>query len=618
MLNFFSRRNAQVTIFIIVAVLAIAGVALYFVLTSEEVSQEDLSPELREPENAFLSCIKSEARSGVELMKTQAGYIDTPEFERGSRYMPFSSHLNFAGTSVPYWKYISGNNFERENVPSKKLMEKQLASFVQEQVRENCRLRQYRQGEYNVERGEVVNASVNIYAEKVEINVEMDLAISKGEQRAVVEEHTETVDTNLGSLFDAAKKVYQYEQENQFLEKYGVDVLYSYAPVTGTELSCSPKTWNANDVFDELESALQSNAMALKNSGSGDDYYNVDLPVQNRVNFMTLSSWPSTFEVNPSEGPTMVAEPLGDEIGMGSLGFCFVNYHFVYDMKYPVMVQVSEEGETFQFPVAVVIEGNTPGPAENGSYGDRRENQTPDNLNLCENKNTAASVKTLGLNNEPVNASVSYSCFGEVCRIGQASDGNLQNDFPQCANGFVVARAEGYETVKRQFSTVQGNKSITVYMEKLHNLSLDFNVDGSSFEGQATINFVSEDSSETVVLPGQENVQLSEGNYNVSAYVYENTSLKFEDVSSQQCVDVPTGVPGVTNERCFDLDIPSGASSRALTGGGQSQKVFLNSDLESANTITVNAPSLPEPESVDDVRRNYDQFESKSLDISLE
>ena len=42
-----------------------------------------------------------------------------PEYEAGSEYMPFSSQLDFLGNPIPYWYYVSGNNIQREQVPSK-------------------------------------------------------------------------------------------------------------------------------------------------------------------------------------------------------------------------------------------------------------------------------------------------------------------------------------------------------------------------------------------------------------------------------------------------------------------------------------------------------------------
>lgn len=609
----FLEKRAQVTVFIIIAILAIAAVAVYFVVSSGGVSQENLDPELQPVEQGFLSCVENQVLAGVNLLESQGGYIDTPDFERGSRYMPFSSHLDFLGTPVPYWHYISGNNIEKEQVPSKDLMESQLSDFVASEVRDNCRLRSLRDQGYEINKGEQVEAETEIRDSGIKVDINMDLAIKKGNKSAVVDEHTKTVKSNLGGLYEAAKKVYDYQRENFFLEDYGVDTLNSYAPGTDVEISCSPKTWNADKVFDRLETGIQSNTLALSNTGESDDYHRVDLPVSKNVDFVTFSDWPSTFEVEPSEGSTMIAEPLGDEQGLGALGFCFVNYHFVYDMKYPVMVQVSEGDETFQFPIDVVIEGNTARGPENGSYGQSQVEST----GICQNRNTEVSVETFDLEGNPVDASVSYSCLGESCRIGEVSGGSIKGDFPQCANGFVISRAEGYETTRQQFSTIEGNSTVSVFMKELHELSVDLNLDGEGFSGNALINFVSESNSETISYPEDNSVELSEGNYNVSAYIYENTSISFDDVSSQQCIDVPTGVPGVTNERCFNMDIPSGISQKALTGGGNTQKVFISSELESSDSIEIDAPSLPEPDSIEGVRSNYNSFESKSIEVSL-
>ena len=48
--------------------------------------------------------------------------------------MPFSSQLNFLGDFIPYWYYVSGNNIQKEQMPSKNDMEEQLEEFIEEKI----------------------------------------------------------------------------------------------------------------------------------------------------------------------------------------------------------------------------------------------------------------------------------------------------------------------------------------------------------------------------------------------------------------------------------------------------------------------------------------------------
>ena len=102
------NKKGQVTIFIIIAILIIAGVIAYFFLRTSLIKTS--IPENVQPiYTTFLTCLEDDASTGINVLQSQGGYIFLPEFEPGSLYMPFSSQLNFLGVGVPYWYYISRN-----------------------------------------------------------------------------------------------------------------------------------------------------------------------------------------------------------------------------------------------------------------------------------------------------------------------------------------------------------------------------------------------------------------------------------------------------------------------------------------------------------------------------
>ena len=69
-------------------------------------------------------------------------------------------------------------------------------------------------------------------------------------------------------------------------------------------------------------------------------YFYIDAGVSDEIRFINSKDWPRNFEVSPSEGILLVANPVGNQPGLGVLGFCYVPYHFVYNVKYPVLIQV--------------------------------------------------------------------------------------------------------------------------------------------------------------------------------------------------------------------------------------------------------------------------------------
>jgi hypothetical protein len=612
-------KRGQMTIFIIMAVLIVAAVAGYFLIRGS-FQQSKVSPNLAPVYNAFLSCVEENTLTGVTILESNGGYIELPEFKKGSAYMPFSSQLNFLGNPIPYWYYVSENNIAKEQVPSRQIMEDQLARYLETKVT-NCFLDNYFEQGFEISVDQEPQASVTIGTEDITVDLNMDLGIERANETTIVRDHQVIVKTIFGTLYDSARSVYDYEQSTLFLETYGIDTLRLYAPVDGVELTCSPKIWNADTIFENLKGAIESNTLALRSRGTNSEltsdqnkYFVLDLPVEQDVRFLNSRNWTYSYEVNPSEGPMLIAKPVGNQPGMAAVGFCYVPYHFVYNVNYPVLVQVYDGQEFFQFPMAVVIRGNKPREALEFTAASAPKSD------LCEYKNTEVIVNTYDNYLNPVDAQISFQCFGESCFIGETKDGSLQDLFPQCANGFVVAQADGYKRTKEYFSTTSSNQ-VDVIMNKLYEKQINLKVDGKNYNGDAVITISSNDSSTTILYPGQKTVNLSQDQYEIQVYIYKNTSIKLAEQTQQQCVDVPQsgllGLFGSTEKNCFDIIIPEQSVSQALSGGGKQNYFISESELETGTTMDINANSLPLPKTADELQQNYILFEEQKLQVNL-
>lgn len=613
-INFFGQsRKGQVTIFIILAIIILGAVITFFVIRQNLVIQT--IPESIQPVyTSFLSCIEDKTSVGIDLLESQAGYIDLPNFEPGSAYMPFSSQLNFLGSPIPYWYYVSGNNIQKEQVPTQKDMETSLANFLNNKIRD-CNFETYYTDGFEINLGEP-KTTVTIRNNDVAVNLNMDFQVTKGEDTVLVQNHQATVKSNLGALYASAKTVYEKEQKELFLENYGIDTLRLYAPVDGVELTCSPKTWNADSVFTELQDAIETNTLALTTqspSTKESKYFFVDTGTSYDVRFINSKSWANSFEVLPSQESLLIATPVGNQQGLGILGFCYVPYHFVYNVNYPILVQVYNGGEVFQFPVAIVIRGNKPREALNSTAKSIESD-------LCPYKNTPTTVETYDGNLNSIDASISYECFGDTCDIGTTSSGILTADFPQCVNGYIIAKAEGFRDARSLYSTSSEGNAVVI-LDKLYSLDINLKLDGANYNGNALIYFNSEGNSKVVSYPEQKSVELSEGQYEVSVYIYKNTSIQLQETTSQQCVDVASsgigGILGMTEKKCFDVTIPSQIVSNVLAGGGKLDSYFLEDDLKNSNTLNINAEGFSIPKTIQELQDNYLIFEDTALEVNL-
>ena len=610
----FERGNkAQVTIFIIIAVVLVASVVMFF-LFKENIQKKSFPAFIEPIENSFLICLEDNAETGVALLGLNGGHLADVDFEPGSEYMPFSSHLNFVGNEIPYWFYFSGNNIPRQNIPSKKDMESQLEFYIEENVRD-CGFEDFYGEEYEFSKGPL-DAEVRITNTVVDVDLKMNLVISRGEDYFVIKDHRVSVKSKLGSLYEDALEIYEQEQSTLFLERFGIDTLRLYAPVDGVEIKCSPMIWDASEVFNDLKEAIELNTLALKTSGDKKDYFVIDTSINNNARFITSSNWPSTFEVAPNEGSSLVSNPIGNQPGLGVLGFCYVTYHFVYNLAYPVLIQVYDEDEIFQFPVAVVIKGNLPretSEIQSFSY------QEP--YDVCSDKLSSVNIKVYDSDLKPVVADVSYECFGSRCVLGQTSaDGTLFADIPQCVNGNFVVSSSGYKEAKPIYSSVSKGSSIII-LDKEFEKEVSISIGGKTYSGNSIISFSSEDSMQSIAYPENNKIKLGEGDYEVQVQVYKNSSLSFAETTKEQCVEIPSsglgGLIGFTEKECFEINIPAQIVSTVLAGGGVGGYYFSTNALENSGEIVLSIEDLYVPKNLEELQNSYLSFENKYVGVSL-
>jgi hypothetical protein len=622
------NKKGQVTVFVILAVVIIALVVLFFMFRGS-LGFDGVPKEFQNVYDFYLSCIDVETKLGANLLGQQAGYIESPEFEPGSVYMPFSSQLDFLGNPVPYWYYVSGNGLQKEQMPSKEDMEMQLDMFLEEQLA-GCDFSSFVDDGYVIEVGREVEVETRIKDNEIEVNVLQDLNIYFGEDSWSGGKHSNDVNSNLGKFYELARKTFEDFKESMFLEEYGVDVLRLNAPVDGTEISCSPLIWSLGDVAENLTRGLEANIGFIKLEG---DYYelseeenkyfvhDIGEKVDANVQFLYLREWPMKVQVWPSENGILKAEPVGNQDGMGMLGFCYVPYHFVYDLAYPVMIQYYYNDEIFQFPVVVYINKNNPRePVE----GEARVNPVPE---LCLRKNTEVRVNTYNVNLEAIEADLSYKCFDTQCDIGRSflkdNEAVFIGDFPQCVNGYVVAKSEGYEAEKVIFSTVNGG-DLDIYLKKSYKLDLEvlrgnFELDD---EDSAIVTFKKDGFSKTVSYPDQNEIELSEGQYEIKAIIYSDASINLEGSERESCVDVPVsglfGLLGRSEEKCFDISIPGQRIDRAVSGGGTQNYYFSESELEGSRKVVVKGVNFGMPGKIEDIQVNFNNADVAGLGINLE
>lgn len=604
-------KRGQVSIFFIVAIVIVVGVALFLVIKNAGIGG-GIPTELQPVYDYYEQCIQRETISALDLAGSQGGRVVPGDYIPGSDYAPFASHLNFLGFPVPYWYYVSGNGVIKEQVPSKSEIEQEMGEYLSGRIA-SCDFEPFFSQGFLVE-AETPEVKVEIEEQRVKVRVDGDVSVSKDETRANSASRTSEVASNFGLLYNRAIDLYNKEAEEAFIENYTVDVLRLYAPVDGIEIQCSPLIWNAEEVVNDLHGALESNIASLRFGETAGNYFSV--PFSNDVDVRALysSSWPWKVEIHGSDDGIMIAEPVGNQQGLGILGFCYVPYHFVYDISYPVLFQVSKGEEIFQFPVAIIIDKNLPRQADLSGRLIEEEIE----VDICDVKTQDVEIKVFDSSLNPVDAKISYSCFDQRCQLGSSEQGVFVGNAPACVNGILEARAEGYSPKRQIFSTNSETKK-EIILDKLYEVEVELNVGGRALEGNAIVTFSGAEESASAVMPEVKKVKLSEGAYNLSVYVYGNSSLKLPESRRQECTNVPAsgigGIFGVTDERCYEIVTPATNIDFALLGGGQTSTYFVPSQLEGGKII-LSVDKLPSPSSLEELQNNYAVLASSGVVIS--
>ncbi len=606
------NKKGQVTIFIIIAILIIAAVLFIFVFQKTTTSKIPI--ELQDAENTFLNCVNIKTDQAIKLAEIQGGWLELPKFDQGSAFMPFSNYFNFLGNSVPYWFYVSGNGFQKSQFPSKQGIEEQISSYLENEII-TCQLDMTN---YDVEFSGQPNITTTIKSSSVDLTINWQMKLQKNDTTSTLNKHELIFKTNFGSLYDDASKIFESENSSLILEQYTFDVLNLYAPTTRVELGCSPKTWQKSDVMNEVKDALSANIAMIKFNGNyfnlkdkTHKYFVTNTSVDNQINLLYNKNWPTRFEVWPSEGDLLKADPVGTQAGLGIMGFCYVSYHFVYDLAFPVLVQVSKNNEIFQFPVIVVIDKNVPGKAE----GEETSTITYD---MCENRLQKATVITSDKDNSPVEADIYFKCINQICYIGktQIQDGmaRLTEMFPECFTGTLIAKNDNYEEA---YVTIPSNEPFVENLFLDRNYELELKLDLQVNE-KAIITFESRDKKLSLSYPDQNKVKLSAQEYNISVQLFKETNLEFGSQSGEKCITIPgIGFPYITTQQCFDITVPEQSLTDVIFGGGSIETSFNSQELASAKTLEIIPEKFNLPNTLEGIASIYELLDISDLQIQL-
>src|SRR3989344_2199380 len=234
------NKRGQVTIFIIIALVLIAGIAFYTLIRGKaaEIKQSYRSSE--NPQQYIAECVEDAARPAISELLMHGGFTD-PEL-----------NTTYKGVEIAYLCYTSLNYEPCVNqVP---LYSKHLNDELKESIRDDVEecfssmKYDYEQKKFSVELGETKNFDVHSTDRKVIINISRELTImNRDEEARTYKDFKISINSPMYNLGRVVQEIVAQEATFCHSEYLGYQTLYPWVKITKTDINGKYKVYEVTD-----------------------------------------------------------------------------------------------------------------------------------------------------------------------------------------------------------------------------------------------------------------------------------------------------------------------------------------------------------------------------------
>jgi len=589
-------KKGQATMFILLGiVIVVLFIGVYslkdYILKSEferEADKLKVSDDFIPLYNSYRECVTDVADKGIVLMASQGGYIDIPRYEYVvNPLVPFSNKLDVFNDEifeVSYWFYETGNGIQTSNIPTLNGMENELSKYISDNLY-TCLLNLSGYDSYAINDIGDFDTDVQINDYKVFIEVKSNLNVDYKGLNEKFDNLKISVDSSLGYLYSKALELYNKEDNENYIEEKTIDylVIYDQIPYSGESFNCNPRVWSKQNVEQDFKGILEVNTDAI---GKIDDaYYWIDLDDNNLdISVMYRRDWPFFMEINGGQEILKEESAFGensDAANFLNAFFCLNNYHFIYDIKYPVMFTLNKNGLDFNFAYEAIIDNNQPKQNLLGM-----EELSLEDNKVCDYRNQLFTFYILDSETNEFldNVNIKLSCVGSSCDIGKTSldesnEYSLTAQVPSCINADIKTYKEGYNSGSSILSTNEEGLGY-IYMKKYHNLDVNLKIIDNGeirdvYDDESVfVSFINEEDKFNQFLD-KETIDLIKGDYTIRAYIMKeaNEKILVKGDNVEYCTTMPRsgilGVLGATQKKCFTSKLDDVELDQVLVGGNE-------------------------------------------------
>jgi len=528
------RNGQSMTAYIIIGLIILIGFSILYVMLFEQ-QQLSLQPieypkEVEPLANFMTQCIELEAKQMVQTAANQGGFIDIPPFIAYET----NAHLTMDDLGLqilPFWT-VNGE----DRIPPLDYIQAQLSQHVTNNTLRCLNEFEVFSQEYEVIPTGPLTTQTLMGEEQVVFLVNYPLRIRHKATNTIftLDEFVGFVPIRFKQMYELAKKIMDFENKEQVLENTTINLMASdqKIPMDGLTLKCGGTSWRLTEIKDRLQRSLAQNlaTIRIKNTQHtpfemSESYYksleksrekiindlNAGIPLEESRNlpqFTTNDAWEyfhTYYDVGIKETEMKVAMDYNVDYGMhlnaqpndnGKLKtnqmrgagellkfICVNNYHFTYDVQYPIRVAILDPvsnhglGSTFQFAFPVLIDDNT--PSRKGLVPSLFPVLDPI-TDYCEtSQGRVVELRARGYNQEGLPATdlkdvtLQFKCVTRECTLGEtkADDGvyRLRTQIPGCTNPLIKAKKEGYVTSEKFLES----NFLTIELTKLKTFNLE-------------------------------------------------------------------------------------------------------------------------------------------------
>lgn len=174
-------KKGQLTIFIVIAILIVAGVALFFVFRDNLKGDKGISQEFQPIYDYVLSCIEETTLKGVKIISSNGGYYEIPP------------RIVFEYFTDDYPFYYYNNEI---HLPSIEEVEIELEKYLSENLKYCIDFETFEEQGYIIQDKEV-SVSLDLDDEEIITKIDYPLIISKADESVEIREFKINVNSKI-------------------------------------------------------------------------------------------------------------------------------------------------------------------------------------------------------------------------------------------------------------------------------------------------------------------------------------------------------------------------------------------------------------------------------------